>query len=575
MSFQISSVIVWPVDRQFPPRQIGLHIGRCSILIGGERRGKSSLLFAIDYCLGGSACLVPKDLQEKADWFGIMLVANSASYIAARRSPFRDNKMEQCFFSAGAELIPTETAKNIISTKTLVEHLFHLIGYNGRNFGTAGRTGTVGFRDLIPLHFQPQSLIGNPEQLFYRCDNSIRKTKLKAIFPELIRPALRGSGIARVQIKHSRSQELSILCNAEKLLAAHHEHLKVFALLCNKAIDYGLLPHCLRPTERWSTEMYIRTLKSAVTQADQALLISLREIPFAFQSELSGHASKVKAQGGQDVAQSRAPVETQVLKPNLTLDSLLQCLSAELRAGLETDSVLGPVIQDILKTSILKARIEEHLDSTNLYLEIEALRSKLGKIRKEREMLEEATPISKIATEFDRCNAMLSERLRFYAELMQLDLSSESPFLDLESMEIRFNGRGKKELSLSAIGGMHNWLGYHVAMFLAIHELFAHNQNAVTGRFLVFEQISQAYFPSLDEWHNRAGSKWLIPFEKVYEAISHAVVSANGALQVIVLDRFLPAKAYTMSLNTVTEDWTVDCGGFFPLQWFSDNGTVK
>jgi hypothetical protein len=50
-------------------------------------------------------------------------------------------------------------------------------------------------------------------------------------------------------------------------------------------------------------------------------------------------------------------------------------------------------------------------------------------------------------------------------------------------------------LPLQRIGSAANWIGYHLATHLALHQFFVENDRPVP-RFLMIDQPTQAFYPS-------------------------------------------------------------------------------
>ena len=83
-----------------------------------------------------------------------------------------------------------------------------------------------------------------------------------------------------------------------------------------------------------------------------------------------------------------------------------------------------------------------------------------------------------------------------------------------------------------------NWVGYHLAVYLALHRYFITNHRPVP-RFLLIDQPSQAFFPSdrpagadveelsdTDREHTKS----------LYRLMNDEVLAQEGALQLIALD---------------------------------------
>jgi len=125
-----------------------------------------------------------------------------------------------------------------------------------------------------------------------------------------------------------------------------------------------------------------------------------------------------------------------------------------------------------------------------------------------------------------------------------LDVENPDDPISLEISDLTIKVRGAdRDDYLSEIGSGSNWLSYHLAMLLALHQFYlSQNQSPVPG-FLVLDQPSQVYFPknlvrSPDEGEQelRLRDEDIDAVRKVFEVLGKVVMKAESKLQVIVLD---------------------------------------
>lgn len=127
------------------------------------------------------------------------------------------------------------------------------------------------------------------------------------------------------------------------------------------------------------------------------------------------------------------------------------------------------------------------------------------------------------------------------------------PFLDVENADdpisLEINDLTIKVRSadrddyLSEIGSGSNWLSYHLAMLLALHQFYLSQPNSPVPGFLVLDQPSQVYFPKNlvrrpdeEEQELRLRDEDIDAVRKAFEVLGKVVLKAEGKLQVIVLD---------------------------------------
>ncbi|MDR4458944.1 MAG: DUF3732 domain-containing protein [Nitrospirales bacterium] len=145
-------------------------------------------------------------------------------------------------------------------------------------------------------------------------------------------------------------------------------------------------------------------------------------------------------------------------------------------------------------------------------------------------------------------------------------LDSERPddpiSLEIEDLTIKVTGSTNREDYLSEIGSGSNWLSYHIAITLALQQYFLAQVHSPVPGFLILDQPSQVYFPK--KLVIREGEPPDDPqlkdedieaVKKIFSTIGHVVDSANGQLQVIVLDH-APRDVWGDIPNVVSfEEW--------------------
>lgn len=161
------------------------------------------------------------------------------------------------------------------------------------------------------------------------------------------------------------------------------------------------------------------------------------------------------------------------------------------------------------------------------------------------------------------------------------------PFLDVENADdpisleisdltIKIRGADRDDY-LSEIGSGSNWLSYHLAMLLALHQFYLAQPHSPVPGFLVLDQPSQVYFPKNlvrrpDEEQEdlRLRDEDIDAVRKVFEVLGKVVLNAKGTLQVIVLDH--AGRDVWGEIQGVVglREWR-DGVKLVPMQWLEDN----
>lgn len=167
------------------------------------------------------------------------------------------------------------------------------------------------------------------------------------------------------------------------------------------------------------------------------------------------------------------------------------------------------------------------------------------------------------------------ERLTSFLSLINAEIKSKAEALNLEHSEwpIRLDPRALSvaadtrngSVFLSDMGSGQNWMGYHVATMLSLHEWFAEQDCPVPG-LLILDQPSQVYYPEdASEGADLTGAD-RVALLNLYRVIQASVERLCGSLQVIVMEHAdLDEEPFR---SAVRERWRESNGNaLVPLDW--------
>lgn len=162
------------------------------------------------------------------------------------------------------------------------------------------------------------------------------------------------------------------------------------------------------------------------------------------------------------------------------------------------------------------------------------------------------------------------------ARLLPL-LDSERPddpvSLEINDLTVKVSGADRADY-LSEIGSGSNWLSYHVAMIVALHQFFISQRHSPVPGFVVIDQPSQVYFPKklvLREDEETEELQFtrdedIEAVRKVFNVLGEVVGAAKGKFQVIVLDH-APRDVWEGIDNVAElEEWR-DGRKLVPVEW--------
>ena len=156
---------------------------------------------------------------------------------------------------------------------------------------------------------------------------------------------------------------------------------------------------------------------------------------------------------------------------------------------------------------------------------------------------------------------------------IEVDLTNFSRYLRLENSEhyIRLD---PDRLIVSAVtpggvrpltrvGSAENWIGYHLAVHLALHKWFVTNDRPVP-RFVIFDQPTQAFFPEeVADAAEIEDADWQA-VRRQFSLMNDVVTALDGALQIIVCDHANLSDDWFQA--AVVDNWRRDVA-LVPVDW--------
>ncbi|MGN6108797.1 MAG: DUF3732 domain-containing protein [Kofleriaceae bacterium] len=178
----------------------------------------------------------------------------------------------------------------------------------------------------------------------------------------------------------------------------------------------------------------------------------------------------------------------------------------------------------------------------------------------------------------NRQKAALDRVSRTMARLLP-GLDSERPKdpveLNVDDLTIRVTSSSGRPDYLWEIGSGANWLSYHVAAMIGLHELFLSQKDNPVPSILVLDQPSQVYFPRTLAKDAKEGDDPTLDDEdvaavrKVFITLA-AATQENPGLQILVLDH--ASKEVWGDVDVHVNEWR-DGKALVPKTWLP-NGTT-
>lgn len=638
MQCQLTQLILWPRANGFAPRVLAFERGALNVITGSSKTGKSAIIPIIDYCLGSGRCTIPvSTIRDACAWFGIVLTTDQGELLLARREPGELRVSSEMFMlEAPSVEVPTSIAEANATVDSVKARLDALAGLTQLGVDQDGSFGRPSFRDMVALTFQPQSVIANPNVLFYKADTVRHREKLRAIFPYVL-GAVTPKQLAwqheldRLAVEIRRRER-----DVERLQTLSAQWVADIASDIARARELGLLREA--PDLDAEPEALVELLRQVVASAEHDVRVIARDV-----SDVAGQLAALRAQeieasdalsavrrrvtAMRDYQQTAAtfgqtltvrrdrlavaewiaeqadrhlecplcggparPPEAALVQLRSALDRVTTqtarlarmpvafdreytAVQGELdRAAEELNAIksqrrlledaASPASRpqfDVAATARFLGHLEDAVERYGVLTGDDVAVAALEELRRRRDLI--AAKLQKAGTR-RRLERVLSEFSRL-AGLVVATLDAEFPdaLVELDVQEITLRVvREDGEAFLSELGSGANWLAYHIAASVAMHEVLLKLPVSPVPTFVVYDQPSQVYFPRSAERMRRVESektedtatgsdeprlgarvegqrqKDVEAVREVFAALSAAVARMQGRWQAIVID---------------------------------------
>jgi len=200
--------------------------------------------------------------------------------------------------------------------------------------------------------------------------------------------------------------------------------------------------------------------------------------------------------------------------------------------------------QRVRQIYLFVGRVEQALENVSASRNVDDLREKVKalaiRIAELKKELDPRTQRERLTAALDTVSAKIAD----YARLLNLEHATENVRLNLRELSLQFGRLSGRTDFLWEVGSGQNWVGYHVAGLLALHEHFMRLSSNPVPRFLVIDQPSQVYFheawPSMEQTPNGQTkidySSDIEGVRRIFSALSHFMDAVTCQFQVIVTE---------------------------------------
>lgn len=177
----------------------------------------------------------------------------------------------------------------------------------------------------------------------------------------------------------------------------------------------------------------------------------------------------------------------------------------------------------------------------------------------------------------DAALQVFSRSAAHYAAFMVLERRNDAISLQPEDLSLVFtSARAGRKDYLWEIGSGANWMGYHIAALLALHEVFLRQDLSPVPSFLVIDQPSQVYFPTGQLDRQAEGtprrSHDIEATRRIFETLEEGLRRLDFQVQIIVTEHVDDRTLDGMTSLHVVADWHGDdVDWLIPRAWLAAN----
>lgn len=207
------------------------------------------------------------------------------------------------------------------------------------------------------------------------------------------------------------------------------------------------------------------------------------------------------------------------------------------------------------------------------------LETTAAKLRQEAAALRQLINVQESERRLTAAADAISIKIRHYARILRVEHADRPAYVDIRNLTLTVaSGEGRKDY-LWEIGSAANWMGYHLASLLALHEFFIESSQAGASmpvpQFLFIDQPTQAFFP--ERWAVRREDTSHDPqldgddtarVRRVFEALASAVSRTDGKLQIVLIDHVGEGAWHGMKDVHLVERWR-EGNALIPSDWLT------
>lgn len=576
-NIQISNIILWQKNGII--RTLDFQHNHVNVITGDSGKGKSSILFIIDYCLLASETtgISKTNIDSKVDWYGIKISINEKELVIAR--PSESNKVtDQAYFDENGIIPPLPTLNvRIGNLKKVLSGAFGIdtelrVPYGGRYIQAGSK---VSFRNFLAYSYQDQNTIVASDHLYIRpadgrYQEAIERTFRMAIGAENVDTALSRNRLAElerkraIQTRKNESYAESVNTFSEEVSALSKEAYSLGVIenipssyeegftALNQLVQKPVIPSNQKnEIERIEREIFHLTAKNRQLQSfinNKPLYTNeLKKIEDSlkpvhafnihadsiFPSQLANEVIARLQHELFDIKSSLRnrnsfPFMDEVRNIQAQNEEKIQLLQEELSSIEASHSVRYNPNDYYRYIGRLEAKLEIYRQSEDRRVQViqENFDDSIAELQRVVDQNEEKSSLAK-----QELNRLINKRL---TKLPLKGYSGFSAFYYEKEKLIHLHSSNLAAIEkMPDVGSASNYLYLHVSYFLAVHEIAKTRQIPWVPSFLVLDQVSTPYFSSDGRPNDDVRS-----LDKVLSELNQFVIDmdGHGGFQIILLE---------------------------------------
>lgn len=536
---QLLKLLIWQKNGIL--RNFSFKENTVNVITGDSGRGKTSLIYIIDYCLLSSSAsnISKKVIDEKVDWYGIVFKINNKTITIARQASHLNSNY--IYYSEVGEVPGFPERKiELDSMKHILQKEFGInsnmkIPYGGR-FIMAG--SKISYRYFLSNCYQDQNTLIATNKLYMNYSDIKSQERIDRTFGMAIGVDNEASSIIKERLfslENERDQLERRQKQIEKKAMKFNE--EIFELY-KEALNLNLVSKKFKSAEEAFTDLKNINKNLEKIKYDNQSFENLEKEIFKKEQEIrklenfdKGYKDYITAL--QETLDTLNPIEYLAREGNQKLiktDSLYPLLDS-LEHGLEE------VKKSILNKKTAKLIIETKEEKKEIEKEIKNLKKDRDKIqttdiKSYQELylyIGKLTAILDIYSEFENIDKLLEKIQKIKKKIFELQRELDdnntlritrleilnekiNNYLDIltirgyEEDKVLFDEKTKtlnilrkkssKVEYMEDIGSQSNYLNLHLSYFLSLHEIARENNLKWMPSFLILDQVNSPYYDS-------------------------------------------------------------------------------